>query len=99
MTNILKVFFPNKVLILSIGNLIHSLLYLAVDLQLSIKVFGPDGLRAAGQVLYKTFDLRTAVCRPYKAKLLHHRLINLLPKNHQHILLPNLCPHLPSNVH
>jgi hypothetical protein len=72
---------------------------LDVDLQLSIKVFGTDGLRAAGQVLCKTFDLRTAVCGPYNAKLLHCRLINLIPKNHQHTLLPNLCPHLPSNIH
>jgi hypothetical protein len=71
----------------------------AVDLQLSIKVFGSDGLRAADRVMCKTFDLRTAVCATYNAKLLHCRLINLIPKNHQHILLPNLCPHLPSNVH
>jgi hypothetical protein len=72
---------------------------IAVDLQLSIKVFGTDGLRAAGRVLYKTFDLRTAVCGYYNAKLLHCQFINLIPKIHQHILLPNLCPHLPSNVH
>jgi hypothetical protein len=52
----------------------------AVDLQLSIKVFGTDGLRAAGRVMYKTFDLRTAVCGHYNAKLLHCQLINLIPK-------------------
>jgi hypothetical protein len=46
-----------------------GLKYLAVDLQLSIKVFGTDGLRAVGQQLYKTFDLQTAVCGPYNAKL------------------------------
>jgi hypothetical protein len=39
------------------------------------------------------------VCGPYNAKLLHCRLINVIPKNHQHISIPNLCPHLPSNVH
>jgi hypothetical protein len=38
---------------------------LAVDLQLSIKVFGTDGWRISGQPLYKSFDLRTAVCGPY----------------------------------
>jgi hypothetical protein len=73
--------------------------HLAVDLQLSIKVFVTDGLRAAGQVLYKSFDLRTAVCGPYNTKLQHCKLIDLIPKNFQHILLPDLCPHLPSNVH
>jgi hypothetical protein len=40
-------------------------LEVVVDLLLSIKVFGTDGLRAAGQVLHKTFDLRTVVCGPY----------------------------------
>jgi hypothetical protein len=72
---------------------------IAVDLQFSIKVFGTDGLRAVGRQLCKTFDLRTAVCGTYNAKLLHCQLINLIPKNHQHILLLDLCPHLPSNVH
>jgi hypothetical protein len=77
----------------------RSSLNIAVDLQLSIKVLGTNGLRAADQVLYKTFDLRTAVCRPYNAKLLHCKLINPIPKSSLHILLPDLCPHLPSNVH
>jgi hypothetical protein len=36
---------------------------------------------------------------PYNAKLLYFRLINLIPKNSQHILLFDLCPHLPWNVH
>jgi hypothetical protein len=38
---------------------------LAVDLQLSIKVLGTDGLRAVSQPLYKTLYLQTAVCGPY----------------------------------
>jgi hypothetical protein len=72
--------------------------HLAVDLQLSIKVFGTDGLKAAGQPLYKSLNLRTAVCGPYNAKLLHCQLINLIPKNSQHILLADLCPRLLLNV-
>ena len=78
---------------------LHSDFNIAVDLQLSIKVFGTDGLRAAERVICKTFDLRKDICGPYNAKLLHCFLINLIPKNSQHILLLDLCPHLPLNVH
>jgi hypothetical protein len=41
----------------------NTLLSLAVDLQLSIKVFGTDGLRTAGQVLNKNLRL-TNGCLP-----------------------------------
>jgi hypothetical protein len=38
---------------------VGSSIIVAVDLQLSIKVFGTDGLRAAARVMFKTFDFRT----------------------------------------
>jgi hypothetical protein len=76
-----------------------SCFLLAVDLQLSIKVFGTDRLRAVGRPLYKTYNLRTAVCRPYNAKLLHCQLINLILKNSPTYFTTWILPSLTLESH
>jgi hypothetical protein len=73
---------------------------LAADLQLSMKKkMGQTDRELQFVPCINSLTFPPGRLGPYNDKLLHCQLINIIPKNSQHILLPDLFPHLPSNVH
>jgi hypothetical protein len=79
--------------------IVYTYSVVAVDLQLSIKKMGQTDRQLQFVPCIDPSTYPIGRLEPYNAKFLYCQLINLIPKNFQHILLPDLCQHLPSIVH